>query len=74
MSVPNNKGIRVNIYGEEYTIRSGGDDKYIREVATFLDRKMREISEKAPNKSPLKIAILAALNIADDYLKEKDKF
>jgi cell division protein ZapA len=66
MDTPKNR-VRVNIYGEEYTIRSEGDEEYIREVARYVDSKMREIAEKIPNKSPSRVAILAALNITDEY-------
>jgi cell division protein ZapA len=72
MESPKNR-VRVNIYGEEYTIRSDGDLEYIREVAEYVDRKMREISEKTANKSPSRVAILAALNIADEYFVEKNR-
>jgi cell division protein ZapA len=65
--------VRVNIYGEEYTIRSEGDEEYIRQVAGYVDRKMREIAEKAPNKSHARVAILAALNITDEYFVERSK-
>lgn len=72
MESPKNR-VRVNIYGEEYTIRSDGDEDYIREVSGYVDRKMREIAEKTSNKSPSRVAILAALNITDEFLKEKRK-
>ena len=72
MESPINR-VRVNIYGEEYTIRSDGDLDYIREVAEYVDRKMREISEKTANRSPSRVAILAALNIADEYFVEKNR-
>ena len=70
---PNKNRVRVNIYGEEYTVRADGDEEYIREVAGYVDRKMRQIADKVPNKSPARIAILAALNITDEYLAEKRK-
>ena len=62
---------RVTIYGEEYAVRSDGDVAYIREVAEFVDRKMREVADKTSNKSPSRIAILAALNIADELFAER---
>ena len=65
--------VRVNIYGEEYPIRSEGDVDYIREVAEYLDRKMRDIAENVPNKSPGRVAILAALNITDELFRERNK-
>ncbi len=63
--------VRVNIYGEEYTVRSGGDVKYIQEIAEYVDRKMRDIAEKTANKSPARIAILAALNMAGELFQER---
>jgi cell division protein ZapA len=65
--------VRVNIYGEEYTVRSDGDEEYIREVSGYVDRKMREIAEKTSNKSPSRVAILAALNITDELFKERSQ-
>jgi len=70
MESPTNR-VRVNIYGEEYTVRSDGDVEYIREIAAFVDGKMRGISDKMPNKSPSRVAVLAALNIADELFKER---
>jgi len=65
--------VHVNIYGEEYPVRAEGDSEYIRQVAHYLDRKMREMAEKVPNRSPSRIAILAALNIADELFQERKK-
>lgn len=72
METPKTK-VRVNIYGEEYAIRSEGDESYIREVAEYVDRKMRDIATRLPNKSPSRVAILAALNITDELFVEKNK-
>jgi cell division protein ZapA len=72
MESPKNR-VRVNIYGEEYTVRSDGDEGYIREVSGYVDRKMREIADKLSNKSPSRVAILAALNITDEFFREKKK-
>ncbi len=65
--------VRVNIYGEEYTVRADGDEEYIRQVAGYVDRKMRQIADRVPNKSPARVAILAALNITDEYFAERRK-
>ena len=65
--------VRVNIYGEEYALCSEGDVEYIREVAGFVDHKMRDMAERTSNKSPSRVAILAALNIADELLTERKK-
>ena len=66
-----NNVIRVNIYGTEYPVRGESDVEYIREVAEYVDRKMNEVDRNTSAKSTLKVAILAALNIADELFREK---
>ena len=64
--------IKVYIYGQEYPIRSEADLGYVRKVAEYLDRKMKETAEKIPARSQTQIAVLAALNIADELFKERE--
>src|SRR6476619_8531176 len=59
--------IRVEIYNQTYSIRSDGDNDYILELAEYVDRKMREISSGTLTVDSLKVAILAALHIADEF-------
>lgn len=59
--------IRVEIYNQTYNIRSDGDNEYIIELAEFVDSKMREIASGTLTVDSLKVAILAALHIADEY-------
>ena len=59
--------IRVEIYNQTYSIRSDGDNEYIQRLAEYVDRKMREISSGTFTVDSLKVAILAALHIADEY-------
>lgn len=63
--------VTVNIYGEDYPIRGDANPDYIQEVASYLDAKMREISEPNGSRSPAKVAILAALNITDELFKAR---
>src|SRR3954453_4668925 len=58
--------IRVEIYNQTYNIRSEGDGEYISELAEFVDSRMREISSGTLTVDSLKVAILAALHIADE--------
>ncbi|GBE29441.1 cell division protein ZapA [bacterium BMS3Bbin04] len=61
--------VKVSIFGSEYPIRAGlSDEDYIREVAAFVDARMHEIQGAMKPSSTLKVAILAALNIADELL------
>jgi cell division protein ZapA len=61
------KSLRVEIYNQTYSIRSDGDNKYIQDLAEYVDSKMREISSGTLTVDSLKVAILAALHIADEY-------
>jgi cell division protein ZapA len=63
--------VQVEIFGHSYTIRGEANQQYILEVAAYVDRKMREITEKLPVASLSKVAILASLNIADELFKER---
>ncbi|MFH4385205.1 cell division protein ZapA, partial [Acinetobacter baumannii] len=58
--------IRVEIYNQTYSIRSDGDNNYILKLAEYVDSKMREISSGTFTVDSLKVAILAALHIADE--------
>src|SRR6185503_8821375 len=59
--------VQVEIFGQTYSVRAEGDPGYIKELAGFVDRKMREVSEYAPTVDSAKIAILAALNISHEF-------
>ncbi len=72
MSV-NKATIKVNIYGEEYPIKSEAAITYVEEVAWYVDKKMKEVADKLPQNSPAKVAVLAALNIADELYKEREE-
>lgn len=63
--------IRVEIYNQTYNIRSDGDNEYIMRLAEFVDGKMREISSGTLTVDSLKVSILAALHIADEYHRLK---
>mgnify|MGYP001332560714 CR=1 FL=1 len=60
------QSIRVEIYNQTYNIRSDGDNEYIMRLAEYVDRKMREIASGTLTVDSLKVAILAALHIADE--------
>src|SRR6266481_6530610 len=63
--------IRVEIYNQTYNIRSDGDTEYIIQLAEFVDSRMREISSGTLTVDSLKVAILAALHIADELHRIK---
>src|SRR5271170_826249 len=68
-----NGSVRVEIYDQTYQLR-GSDPEYIGELASYGDNKMRLISQQASTVDSLRVAVLAALNIADEYLILKRKY
>ena len=71
MDTPSTPTIRVVIYNQTYNIRSDGDSEYISQLAEFVDSRMREISSGTLTVDSLKVAILAALHIADELHRLK---
>ncbi len=65
--------VKVNIFGTEYPIKGDSDANYIQDVASYVNNKMIEIEKSLTVKSSLKVAILAALNIADELYKERSE-
>lgn len=70
--MPEKKPITVTIFSTEYPIQSDADPDRIREVARYVDWKMREVATVTSICSAARVAILAALNIADELFKERD--
>jgi cell division protein ZapA len=69
---PANGSIRVEIFDQVYNLR-GSDAEYIIKLAEYVDGKMRAVSEQTSTVDSVRLAVLAALNIADEYhlLKRK---
>ncbi len=68
-----NKTIQIEIYGQKYTIRGGAKEEYVRKLALFLDRRMHEVAVASKVHNLSKIAILTALNLADELFQKDDK-
>jgi len=61
----------VEIFGAVYTVRGAQDSGYLQELAAKVDRDMRQIAGKVATVDRAKIAILAALNIADELFQSQ---
>ena len=68
-----NGSIRVDIYDQSYNLR-GSDTEQIRRLAQFVDSKMRAVAEHTATIDSLRVAVLAALNIADEYMTLQKKY
>jgi len=64
--------IRVNIFGSEYVLKASENEEYIINIAEYVDEKMRLIDTSNNINSKSKVAILAALNIAEELIQERD--
>ncbi len=65
------KDTSVEIFGGVYTVRGDEDPAYVRQLAAFVDEKMRAAARKSPAAGAHRIAVLAALNMADELFKLK---
>ena len=61
-----NRSVRVEIYGQPYSIRTEGQSEHIFALAEMVDRRMAEIARQTLTVDSLKVAILAALHIAEE--------
>ena len=61
--------VTVEIAGQRYPIRSTLDPAYVVELAAYVDQKMRGAQDAAPATDMLGLAVLVALNIADEYFR-----
>lgn len=68
------ESIQVEIFGTEYTLKSDADVEHVRQIAQMVDEKMRRLAENSTVKSPAKLAVLTALNIADELQQFKSKY
>jgi cell division protein ZapA len=64
--------VNVEIYGQRYPIRSALAPDYVATLAKYVDEKMRAASETTPGSDSVRLAVLAALNIADELFRCRD--
>lgn len=64
----------VDIYGEDYIVRGDSSAEHIINIAYYVDKKMKQISNRSHHLSVTKIAVLAALNIADELNKLQEDY
>lgn len=64
--------IPVEIQGQRYPIRTTLDPEYVARLAAFVDERMRAAADSTPTGDSLRLAVLAALNIADELFRSRD--
>ena len=65
--------IRVEIYDQTYHLR-GSDPDYVQNLAKYVDGKMRQVAAQTATVDSLRLAVLAALNIADELQLIRGKY
>ncbi|MCE5286750.1 MAG: cell division protein ZapA [Pelosinus sp.] len=61
--------VTVEIFGEKYALKGDADAERILRVAELIDHRMKMVARGNPGLSPAKVSVLAALNLADEYLR-----
>ncbi len=64
--------VPVEILGQRYPIKSALDEAYVAELATYVDEKIRTAVEATPSSDLVRVAVLAALNIADEFFRARE--
>ena len=65
--------VTVEIAGQRYPIRSGLEPAYVAELAAYVDQKMRAAADTTSASDTLGLALLVALNIADEYFRARQQ-
>ena len=68
-SVSSTGTVHIEIFGATYTVKAGADPGYVEELAAHVDAQMREVSKTAGAVDSVRVAVLAALNIADECFR-----
>jgi cell division protein ZapA (FtsZ GTPase activity inhibitor) len=75
MSTETFESVQVNIFNQTYNLRSrGGGEEHVRQIARLVDERMRLVSSHLTTHDVAKVAVLAALNIADELQQVKDRY
>lgn len=71
--MPDPRIVDVEVHGQRYPIRTTLDADYVQELAAYVDRKMSLAAEASPSSDTLGLAVLTALNIADELFRTRDQ-
>ena len=65
------KSIEVDVYGQKLALRPIEDESYAHELARYVEGQMQTIAQGTTRSTPIKVAILAAMNIADQLFRQE---
>ena len=64
--------VSVQIHGQRYAIRSTLEQEYVARLAACVDERMRMAADSTPSGDSLRLAVIAAINIADELFRSRD--
>jgi cell division protein ZapA len=70
--VTDGRVIAVEIHGQRYPIRSSLDPDYVLRLAAYVDEKIKAAADSTPTGDSLRLAVLAALNVADELFRVRE--
>jgi cell division protein ZapA len=70
--VSDGRVLSVEIHGQRYPIRSSLDPEYVLRLAAYVDQKIGAAADSTPSGDSLRLAVLAALNIADELFRMRE--
>ena len=65
--------VHVEIFGQTYAVRAGAERGYVEKLAAHVDAQMREVSRGLGAVDSVRIAVLAALNLADECFRLREQ-
>lgn len=65
------KTIEVEVFGHRFSLQGEGDEAYFHELAEYVDKQMRTLAKQTKTSTPTKLAILAAINITDEFFRQQ---
>lgn len=71
--MPEPRVVHVEVHGQRYPIRTTLDPSYVQELAAYVDRRMELAADAAPSTDTLGLAVLTALNIADELFRIRNE-
>lgn len=65
--------VHVEVYGQKYPIKTELDPRYVEQLATFVESRMEAAAKTSPSSDAVGLAVLAALNITDEFFRTKTR-
>jgi len=66
-------GVKVKIFGKEYNLKASEDERYLREIASLVDRRMKRVAQSLPDRTTEEISVLTCLRIVDELCRMRER-